>query len=296
MNGVMERWPNFFIVGASKAGTTSFYEILKTIPGIYMSPFKEPNFFAPNSAKNYKKRISEKKKYLDLFKDVNDEKIVGESTPTYLRDPDSARLISQTVKNARILISLRDPVERAYSQYFMALRRGKTVMTFSEEWRKFKDSQNKNGKFYSFVLEPGLYYTQVKRFFDNFNSDQIKIIIFEEFIKEPNAIIREILKFLEISSEIKENSKKQFNPYLAPRSKIILKTLRNPLISKVGKKIISTSTADKLVKKFLVKKQPKPIISDLEKKPLIDFYQDDVQRLQKLLNRKLPWKNFKNKI
>ena len=55
MNRVMERWPNFYIVGAPKAGTTSLYEYLKAIPGIYMSPVKEPKFFSSNFSSQKKK-------------------------------------------------------------------------------------------------------------------------------------------------------------------------------------------------------------------------------------------------
>ena len=86
-----ECWPNFFIVGAPKAGTTSLYWYLRNITGIYMSSIKEPNYFSIKvRPKDYFLRpIRDKRKYLNLFKDVIDEKIIGEASPSYLRDPEA---------------------------------------------------------------------------------------------------------------------------------------------------------------------------------------------------------------
>jgi len=75
----MKKWPNFFIIGVPRAGTSALYAYLKKIPGIYMSPVKEPNYFSINfdSFKSYKRRYVSTKKYQSLFKNVKDEKIVG---------------------------------------------------------------------------------------------------------------------------------------------------------------------------------------------------------------------------
>jgi len=114
------KWPNFFIVGARKAGTTSLYNHLKEIPGIYMSPIKEPKYFSqsriPPSSNPIP--IRDKEKYLSLFDKVKDEKIVGEASATYLIDSDiTAEQIHQVSPQAHILISLRDPADLIFSDY-----------------------------------------------------------------------------------------------------------------------------------------------------------------------------------
>src|SRR5438067_12438366 len=84
-----EIWPNFFVVGAQKAGTTSMYSYLRQIPGVYMSPTKEPYYFLSNLDRNslYKGRVmGDKKEYLCLFKAVKDEVAIGEASPLYLWD------------------------------------------------------------------------------------------------------------------------------------------------------------------------------------------------------------------
>jgi len=127
----MEKWPNFFIVGAAKAGTSSLFRYLKEIPGIYMPEFKEPHFFAPNPPKydNYKP-MQDKTKYLDLFKESTSEKMIGEASASYLRNPESPKLIHSTIPDAKIIISLRDPVERAFSHYLYKIRFNNETLSF----------------------------------------------------------------------------------------------------------------------------------------------------------------------
>jgi len=131
----MSIWPNFFIVGAPKAGTTSLYEYLKDIPGIYMSPVKEPNFFRTEftSTNRHIGHVINKEEYLSLFKNVKGKKIIGEASPSYLEDPKSPFLIHEKIPNAFILISLRDPVERLFSAHLMLVRLGLRNLSFHKE-------------------------------------------------------------------------------------------------------------------------------------------------------------------
>jgi len=106
-------WPNFFIVGASRSGTTSLYKYLKAIPSVYMSPVKEPGYFAqpriPERAeylKLFDGGIHDKCEYLKLFEGVKDEVAVGEASTNYLWRPEAASRIHDTVPDARIIISL----------------------------------------------------------------------------------------------------------------------------------------------------------------------------------------------
>jgi len=118
------RYPNFYIVGAAKAGTSSLYSYLKDIPGIFMSPIKEPNYFSRQILPdNHRlKPIRDENKYLNLFKGAKNETILGEASPSYLVDPGAAELIHYYSPHAFILISLRDPVERLFSHYLMMRR------------------------------------------------------------------------------------------------------------------------------------------------------------------------------
>jgi len=290
----METWPNFFIVGAPKAGTSSLYEYLRKIPGIYMSPNKEPNYFSINTVpanRSYNKPIRDKKKYLNLFANAKNAKIIGEASPSYLRSEEVPKLIHEVSQEARILISLRDPVERIYSGYLMAIRRGRTKTDFYEGMQSALRSKTDDEK-PGFGLYSGLYAKNVKSYLETFGEKQVKIIIFEEWIHDPKKTVEEILKFLGVIYVLDDFKEEVYNPFGVSRGEVATSILANPQVNKVANKIISTRTKKFLKEKFLVKKTSKPKMKEKDREFLIDFYREDVKKLQSLLGRTLPWSNF----
>ncbi len=290
-----EKWPNFFIVGTAKAGTSSLYAYLNDIPGIYMSPIKEPKYFMVSDFFHYNEPpIRDKKKYLNLFAKAKEEKIIGEASPQYLKDPQTPKLIHQIVPQAKILISLRDPVERLYSSYLMHIRSGRIKTTFSEEidlvFNKITDK-----KFDYIKVDAGLYSENIKRYLKIFGNKQVKIIIFEEFIKNTKETVNDILKFLDIKYELQNFKSEVYNKHGINRGGFLAKKIRHSRkISSLAKKILSPSTQRVLRDTLFVKSQPKPKMDQKDREFLIKFYNDDVKNLQTLLGRKLPWKNFQN--
>jgi len=173
----VEKWPNFFIVGAVRSGTSSLYAYLKNIPGIYMSPVKEPNYFSSATIPDdhFSEPILDKKKYLSLFEKAKDEKIIGEASPSYLPDPEAPKLIHQVSPYARILISLRDPVERAFSHYHLNIRYHSEKLSFHDAIEKIlskKYDPQKSNRY----LHSGLYSENVKTYLDTFGAEQAKIL------------------------------------------------------------------------------------------------------------------------
>jgi len=291
----MERWPNFFILG-SKAGSTSLYEYLKDIPGIYMSPVKEPGYFRPallppNAPK--RKRIQNKNEYLKLFEDVKNEKVVGEATPGYLNFPEVAKWIHKIVPTAKILISLRDPVERLFSSYLMQHRSGHFKLSISEDLENiFKKTEKTDWS--RFWVDTGLYFEKVQTYFDIFGSKQVKIIIFEEWVKKPQNTIQEILDFLEIDYKISDFEPEVHNPFKVPRGSIAKYIFRNRRIKQIARKTLSSKQRSSLAKKILLSKKGKPKMDEKSISMLTKYYEDDVHKLENFLGRKLPWSNFQS--
>jgi len=289
----VERWPNLFIVGAPKAGSTSFYNYLKEIPGIYMSPIKETDYFSINlyPKNDHSRQIRDKKQYLGLFEKVKDEKIVGEASVSYLSNPEAPKLIHQVVPSARIIISLRDPIDRVFSHYLMQVRYGRLKTSFHEQLQielKHRTSYIEPGM----KPEVGLYFQNVKRYLDIFSRDQVKIIIFEDLIKNTKGIVEEILRFLGINYSLNDFEGLVENPFVVPRTQAAKYILGSITARKIAKQIIPKSTRRFLGQKVLATKQPKPKMDDDDKETLIKFYQDDAQKLQTLIERKLEWPNF----
>ena len=289
----LNRWPNFFIVGAPKAATTSLYYYLKKIPQIYMSPIKEPNYF---SVKNIPddhpaKPIRDKKKYLDLFRKAKNEIILGEASTTYLADENVPKLIHKLIPNARILISLRDPVERAFSEYLMLRKLGVIKVNFHED---IQIALRREGYGYGINLRliAGLYSESVQRYLNTFGSQHVKIIIFEEFVRNSKSIINEILDFLELDVSLEKFEVDIHNPFAETRGLFSQLILRSPTIGKITEMILSNSTRKFLKSKILEKNVLKPKMGLEERNILVKFYQDDVRKLKQILARDLPWINF----
>ena len=284
----MEIWPNFFIVGAPKAGTTSLYEYLRTLPGIFMPKEKEPSFFCKIK---YESAIQNKNEYLKLYEKVTDEKIIGDASVMYLSEPGASRQIFQTVPNAKILISLRNPVERAYSQYLMHLTKKQLTTSFHEQLLK-ELNQSFDHRGPHIQLECGLYSEDVKRFLNTFEKNNVKIIIFEEFIKNIEDTVEEILKFLDQYSKITNFNNKVHNKFSPARGTISERILTSKSLFKISKRIMSKSTRKSLIDKFLIGERVKPKMDAEDRDALIKYYKSDVIILKKILGRELPWPDF----
>jgi Sulfotransferase family len=291
----MDIWPNLFIVGAPKAGTSSLYSYLCDIPGIYMSPVKEPNYFSINVIPdNHRIRpIRDKQKYLHLFQKAKDAKILGEASSTYLSDPETPKLIHQVSPHAHIIISLRDPVDRAFSQYLMMVRSGETKLSFYEELQKSFRHDTYDGKPY-LRLDFGLYYESTNRYLELFGADHVAILIFEELISNVKEKVETILHSLRINYSLNNFQGESHNSFGIPRARMAQYILGNEKIKRFAELTVSPRYRRILREKILLKKTSKPKMEREAKEFLVNFYSDDVQTLQKALGRKLPWPNFSN--
>lgn len=183
--------PNLFIIGAMKSGTTSLHEYLDEHPEIFMSPVKEPGFFA-DCVDYYP---SDLKWYLSLFKDVKEEKIIGESSTHYTKLPlctDVAEKIKSFSPDARFIYIMRNPIERAVSHYWHDVKSGM-------ENRDICTAIKKNGKYIAFSD----YAFQLKPYFERFGRKNIYTMTFEDLIHDPDKSIKEVLEWLGVDSAYK---------------------------------------------------------------------------------------------
>lgn len=288
----MNRWPNFFIVGAPKAGTTSLHSYLNEIPEVFMSQIKEPNYFSPIVSKqNNLTRINNEKKYQDLFKNVKNQICIGEASPSYLRDPQTPQLIHEKIPNAKIIIMLRDPVERSFSHNLHRVRRG-INNSFNLSLKKYIETKDIQSEFFRLMVYPSLYYKQVKIYQETFGLENVKIIIFEEFIQNTTQSVKEVLEFLGVKSEVPTNINKTYNPYLEPKNKFAFPIIESTPIKKILTTLLPQRIRGSVREKFFTKTGTKPKLDKETREKLIELYNPEVQKLKTLLGRDLPWKNF----
>ena len=284
--------PNFIIVGAQKCGTSTLFWQLSQHPNV-IPPFqKEINYFNWN----YDKGINWYKAHFPIAKPAdilaNNEQsyfISGEASPYYLSDPEAPKLIHKVSPNAKILISLRDPVEREFSHFLLDKRYTKTEKTFHEIIPI--ELNYKNSKKY-YALKHGLYSENVKRYLEIFGTCNVKIIIFEEWIKNPKKTVEEILKFLNLNQTLAQFNNSAHNEYKILRGETSKYIIKSKIISKIAKMITSKSQRNFLRHQILFKKSSKPEMTLEDRKILQNFYFDDVKNLEQVIGKKLPWKNF----
>ena len=201
--------PDFLIVGAAKAGTTSLYKYLDQHPEIFMTTPKEPCFFAfaNEQIHFYTEKpafITNPADYLKLFNDCGNAKCRGEASTPYLylyrKTIDNIqKYISESHKYLKIIILLRNPVERAFSQYVMYRALGLENLNFRDAVNAEKSRMAENYHFDYFYVDRGNYYHQVKAYSENFQ--QIQIILFDDFTDNPEKTIRDCFKFLNIDEK-----------------------------------------------------------------------------------------------
>ena len=288
----MEKWPNLFIVGVPRGGTTSIYEYLKNIPEIYVPSTKEPHYFSVNinPAIFKPKPIRIKTKYLELFASAKNEKFIADCSTSYIYDPDAAKQIYSKVPEAKIVISLRDPVERIFSHYLLDKRLGWLKSSFHDELKSSLEFFSKGEKSYM-GLQIFKYSENVLKFLETFGKDQVKVIIFEKFVENPKKTIEEILQFLGLDSSINDIEYSAHNKSYGLRGPIAEIILQSDSVKKFLK-IIPQESRKFFRKKFLTQEYTKSKMNEEDKHTLIDFYKDDVLKLQNILHHQFPWKNF----
>jgi hypothetical protein len=286
-------WPNFFIVGAPKAGTSSLHAYLNDMPGVFMSRIKEPNYFSRVVVPldHPVRPIRDTDAYLQLFAGSEGHALVGEASPTYLADPEAPRLIREVSPESRILISLRDPVERAYSHYLMMRNNGFTERSFVDEIaRGFELRDRLNIA----LLRPdvGLYRDQVARYFDTFGTAKVMVVIFEEFMADPAQALRSILAFAGIGHDIGNFRPRAYRQYAEVRGKFVRRLFGNRTIARLSESLVPSGARKWVRDRLLTRQAAKPSMDAEGRQVLTDFYRVDVRALSQLLGRPLPWRNF----
>lgn len=280
---------DFFIIGAAKSGTTSFHDYLNQHPEIEMSSIKEPNFFSNEQILEDNlyyigaPLIMNYEEYSRLYK--TKKKLKGESSVSYLFYSKTAKKIYQYNRDAKLLIFLRNPIDRAFSHYLMDHSSGYVKENFSA----IINNKELNHVAYQQFIEYSFYAKQINKYLEIFPREQLKIVILEDATQNLELALEQIENFLEVENfknynfEIKNSFSSTNNPllrviYNSPRAKHLIKQL------------IPRKEINKIKSKFLT--APKPAIGPAERSRLANLYQHDIEKLSALCHKDLKetWK------
>jgi hypothetical protein len=307
--------PNFFLVGAPKAGTTALYGYLDRHPQVYMSPIKEPCYFAseirpenfgselqprarreqqvlreyfaaPVLAKRFGGIVTKWDDYLKLFAGVRGETAIGEASVCYLWSSTAAANIAARIPEAKILMVLRDPAERAFSQYLHAVTEGIVRGSFHDQIRKSLERRDDLfAPLYPF-LDLGLYYTQVKRYLALFPRDQIKICFYEDYREKPQEMLAGIFEFLAVDPNPPAGG-----PIQAMEPRIPVSVSAGYFLKRSGLwRQVRRMTPEFVlpaVRRLIFQHRAALAMDPSDRKFLVDYYREDILNLSSLLERDL---------
>ena len=276
---------DFFIVGVPKAGTTSLYHYLSEHPQVEMSSQKEPDYFSDKAINEQgmyygKNRINTLDKYESLF--VQKESVVyGEASVSYLFYENVAEDIKKYNPNAKIIIMLRNPIERAFSHYLMDYRLG--LISDSFENIIAKKSKHKNAHlFYQQYIEVSKYATQIQRYLDFFEKENILFIDYEDFKKNVSKTVGKVYSFLNISAEFAADINTKYNTFTMPKNKGIRFIYSFVFLRKILTFLFPIYLV-KNIRVLLFKTDKKPELLKETRSQLRIIFNDDIKKLEEVL-------------
>jgi hypothetical protein len=307
--------PNLFLIGAAKSGTTSLHAYLGQHPQIYVSPIKEPCYFADEVRPEYMGKellrthwssqrklrawllqpkpgkcpqgvVLDWESYVKLFGGAKDEIAIGEASVSYLWSPTAPRHIAERIPEARILMILRNPAERAFSHYLDFLTAGAVRHSFREHIRlAMAYRENRMGCYYPF-LELGCYAVQVQRYLELFPREQIHVMFYEDFQSDPALLMEGIFRFLKVDPDIPIDMSKRHRQARVPRFGTAGYLLKRMGVWQRGRKLIPNRIASRL-KPLALAPRSSLVMDTKDRAYLVSYYRDEIRDLEELLNRDL---------
>lgn len=300
--GRTEVLPNFLVIGAAKSGTTALYHYLKEHPQIYMSPLQEPKFFSFVNQEQLKFHgirdqganahiIRKLEDYSHLFADWSSEIAIGESSPCYLYYEQTAMNIHEIIPDAKIIAILRNPIDRAYSNFLHMVSSGREpIYDFSQALLVEQERIDKGWEYFWHYKSQGFYSQKIKYYFDLFKHKNIKVLLYEDYKQNSRFVLADIFAFLEVDNTFLPDIAQQYNVTRFPVSKVLNHILNEPHPAKnIVKQLIPKNLRNFGLSQFhslnSTNKMP-PLEKEVRKK-LIYEYKEDILQLQNLLQRDL---------
>jgi len=289
--------PSFLIAGASKSGTTSLYSYIRQHPEIYMPYLKEIKYFSRiKNVGKYHKGIEWYKKYFKKAEELSDNVKCGEASVIYFDEPGTAELIKGTLPDVKLIFVLREPIQRAYSNYWQDRESGRKVkenfydMIKSIEWDNIHRFRNNpylpENRVWAYIWVSS-YQKHLRRYFNLFERENILILLFQEIVNIDESIFKKIFNFLEVDDEfIPENIEKK-NRSGTYKSKILQRILNSDLKEKFPIVNKTTYSIYQKLKSLNRKNFDYPPIDKDSAKILVNYFADKLHKIEALTERDL---------
>ncbi|HUJ12383.1 MAG TPA: sulfotransferase [Thermoanaerobaculia bacterium] len=268
--------PNFLVIGAAKAGTTSLHHYLRQHPAIYLTPVKETNFFWTEAREHGRETAQALADYERLFDGVTNQTAIGEISPNYLDSATAAERIRRDLPDVRIVVCLRNPADRAWSDYLGLTRILREHGSFEEATAPGRPCR-----------ERGFYFPRLQRYFDRFARDRIHVMLYDDFASGPRIALRSLFAFLGVDPDVPIDPSRRHNAAAIPRSRALNRVLWPSVValqSLVPRRWRGTGMIEALLARTY---RPAPRIDPEVRNHLIGIYRDDIVATGRLIGRDL---------
>jgi hypothetical protein len=292
--------PDFFVAGAPKAGTTALHAALARHPGLYLSPVKEPKYFltggvppppqgGPGDARTYREHIFRRADYEALFDAAPAGTLRGESTPFYLYSHAAQRRIRALIPAARFIVVLRDPVERAHSNWTHLWSAGLDpiddfVAACADEPRRIAAGW---ADFWRYT-ELGMYGSQLEHLYSVFPRDQVLVFRYRAMISDPVGMLDRVCAFLGVTSGLLTEVPREnvtAHPPTTRRHRSLASLMRTgSALATLVPGHAGSAITDRLERSLQAGAQPRRPLTWEQRRALIPQFEPDIRLLESMLD------------
>jgi sulfotransferase family protein len=285
--------PNFLVIGAAKAGTTALHWYLAEHPAVFMTQVKDPSYFAYGlnakgqvlwgESQGHRFPVRSFSEYERLFVDAGNAAAIGEASTMYLECPQSAARIKEQLPAARLICSLRHPVDRAYSDYQMYLRRRGRRLNPARDLAPTAEWAQPDSRW----MRIGRYHEKLSRYFDAFPPAQLHVFLFDDLKRDRLRVVQEVYRFLEVDPQFIPDFDTPHNIGGVPASFLLENLFANRTIRSLVAPWVPVRAAN-WARRLRTRnmRQAPPLPTDL-KAELTAHFRDDIIKTSKLIGRNL---------
>ncbi len=199
--------PTFLVIGAAKGGTTSLLYYLRQHPSVFMPAAKEINYYWDGAAAAGRDVPRTFADYVQCFAGAAEGQAIGEISPQYLNSPSAAARIRADLPDAKLIVSLRHPADRAYSDYLGRVRIGREQRTFEEATAPGER-----------IREDGFYAAKLARYLARFPREQLLVLLHDVYARDTAGTLRQLFAFIGVDPDFRVDTSRRYNPAELPRS------------------------------------------------------------------------------
>lgn len=283
---------NLFIVGAGKSGTTALANQLSALDDVFLPQVKEPHYFAMYDDEKWAEvdhfgsiYVQDFTRYCEMYTAHQNEKYLVDASTSYLHRTGTARRIHEYNSDAKIVMLLRNPVDRAYSHFLMSRQVGHTRSDFLSA---IKNEYLESETGISYYIRIGQYAGQVEEYLQVFPAASVKIILYDDYSNDIVATFKDLLSFLKIDNrcESYEFLNIRHNETLLPRNKAVSSMAANRQLTSLAKRILGARMFERLKSVLLSKDKIKGITVE-ERQQCLTYFSEDIKRLETIIKRDL---------